>query len=155
MGSAPFCLTTVIFVFPLLLQYLILALEPPALPSEDEISQALNAIGVRYSHQNDLILQPSNVEQVRASDALKVGRHSRSFLGKSVMIGLSQRRKAEARAKRARPPKGAAPAVVVVEAWPPRRSRLSPDERFVITQVKSLPAKLISGRLDWPIDNTP
>ena len=46
--------------------------EPLPVVEEDEISKALNAIGVKYSHQNTAILQPSRVEEVRTNDALRV-----------------------------------------------------------------------------------
>jgi hypothetical protein len=46
--------------------------EPPKFPAEDEIAKALNDVGVKYSHQNNAILQPSRVEEERSREVLKV-----------------------------------------------------------------------------------
>jgi hypothetical protein len=49
-----------------------LDLEPPAAQEEDAIHKTLNAIGVKYRHRNDEILQPNRIEEERTRNAVRV-----------------------------------------------------------------------------------
>jgi hypothetical protein len=60
---------------------IIISTDPPPVPAEDEIAKALNAIGVTYRHQNDAILQPSRVEELKAKKAKQVSRSLSLFVG--------------------------------------------------------------------------
>jgi len=51
-----------------------LIVEPPDVAEDNDIQKTFSAIGVKYSHRNDDILQPSRIEEERSRDALRVGK---------------------------------------------------------------------------------
>ena len=98
--------------------------EPPDVAEDNDIQKTLGAIGVKYSHRNDDILQPSRIEEERLRDALKVGSttgvHDVRLLTsvKKHKEKKAVARKRKASGSRSRP---VSRARTPDEDWPPKR----------------------------------
>ncbi|KIN93058.1 hypothetical protein M404DRAFT_171863, partial [Pisolithus tinctorius Marx 270] len=80
--------------------------EPPDLAEENDVQKTLGEIGVRYSHRNDDILQPSRIEEERSRDALRKHKERKAAARKRKQAGESEP------ASRSKAPE---------EQWPPKR----------------------------------
>ncbi|KIK23702.1 hypothetical protein PISMIDRAFT_100044 [Pisolithus microcarpus 441] len=80
--------------------------EPPDLTEENDVQKTLSAIGVRYSHRNDDILQPSRIEEERSRDALRRHKERKAAARKRKQAGELEP------ASRSKTPE---------EQWPPKR----------------------------------
>ncbi|KAI6102851.1 RAD26-like SNF2 family DNA-dependent ATPase [Pisolithus sp. B1] len=97
--------------------------EPPDLVEENDVQKTLSAIGVRYSHRNDDILQPSRIEEERSRDALRRHKERKAAVRKRKQAGESEP------ASRSKTPE---------EQWPPKRKHhkapASPQKLLVSRQ---------------------
>ncbi|KAI5985016.1 RAD26-like SNF2 family DNA-dependent ATPase [Pisolithus albus] len=97
--------------------------EPPDLAEENDVQKTLSAIGVRYSHRNDDILQPSRIEEERSRDALRRHKERKAAARKRKQAGESEP------ASRSKTPE---------EPWPPKRKHhkapASPQKLLVSRQ---------------------
>ncbi|KAI9571817.1 P-loop containing nucleoside triphosphate hydrolase protein [Boletus coccyginus] len=95
--------------------------DAPDVPEENDIQEALGAIGVQYSHRNDDVLLPSRIEEERSRNALKEHKRRKAAARKS---GGS-----EANTKRSKTPE---------TEWPPKRKHhkapLTPMEQLASRQ---------------------
>ncbi|KAL4077447.1 P-loop containing nucleoside triphosphate hydrolase protein [Scleroderma citrinum] len=78
--------------------------EPPDVIEDNDIQKTLSAIGVKYSHRNDDILQPSRIEEERSRDALRKHKQKKASTRKRKAAGADQGR-----------PR------IPDEEWPPKR----------------------------------